>query len=254
MSGPARLALGCVALFAGWLSLGAPDPKPALLVFGASSLTESLREFGREFEASTGTRVTFSFGASSDLARQIEAGAPADVFFSADTARMDAVEKAGRVRAVDRREFLSNVLVVVVPTGSTLKISSAKDLVALPKLALADPRAVPAGIYAKKWLSGAGVWDAVDKKVIPMLDVRSALSAVAGGDVPAGIVYRTDAAISRDVRIAYTPADGPVIMYSVAPVAPSKNPEGAAKFVALLDSPAGRAAFERHGFLIRGER
>jgi molybdate transport system substrate-binding protein len=226
-------------------------PAGDLLVFGAASLTESLQELGRHFEASTGTKVSFSFGASSDLARQIEAGAPADVFFSADTARMDAVEKAGHVRSADRREFLSNVLVVVVPASSPLKITSAKDLAALPKLALADPAAVPAGIYAKKWLTGEGVWGAVEKNVIPTLDVRAALAAVAGGDVPAGIVYRTDAAISRNVRIAYTVTDGPAIIYSVAPIAASKHADEAAKFVSFLGSPTGRAAFERRGFLIR---
>ncbi len=225
-----------------------------ILVFGAASLTESLQELGKQFETSTGTKVTFSFASSSDLARQIEAGAPADVFFSADTAKMDAVEKAGLVRAADRREFLSNVLVVVVPSNSTAKIGSAKDLEALPKLALADPAAVPAGVYAKKWLTQEGVWDAVEKKVIPTLDVRAALAAVAGGDVPAGIVYRTDAVISTEVRIAYTVTNGPAITYSVAPIAASKHADAASKFVAFLDSPAGRAVFERRGFLIRSLR
>ena len=226
-------------------------PGNEILVFGAASLTESLQELGKHFDASTGTKVTFSFGSSSDLARQIEAGAPADVFFSADKAKMDAFEKAGLVRAADRREFLSNVLVVVVPSSSSARIASAKDLAALPKLALADPSAVPAGIYAKQWLTAEGVWDAVRKKVVPTLDVRAALAAVAGGDIPAGIVYRTDAAISRDVRIAYSVTDGPAITYSVAPVAASKHAEAAAKFVSFLDSPSGRGVFERRGFLLR---
>ena len=226
-------------------------PPDEILVFGAASLTESLQELGKQFEASAGTKVAFSFASSSDLARQIEAGAPADVFFSADTAKMDALEKAGLVRAGDRREFLSNVLVVVVPSDSAAKIASAKDLATLPKLALADPSAVPAGIYARKWLTQEGVWDAIEKRIVPTLDVRAALAAVAGGDIPAGIVYRTDAAVSKEVRIAYTVTNGPAITYSLAPVAASKHPEAAAKFVHFLDSPAGRAAFERRGFLIR---
>jgi len=231
------------------LALAAPSDD--ILVFGAASLTEALQELGQRFEASTGTRVTFSFASSSDLARQIEAGAPADVFFSADTAKTDALEKAGLVRAADRREFLSNVLVVVVPSDSTAKIASARDLEALPKLALADPASVPAGLYAKKWLTAEDVWDAVEKKVVPTLDVRAALAAVAGGDIPAGIVYRTDAAVSKEVRVAYTVTNGPAITYSVAPIAASKHPETAAKFVAFLDSPAGRSVFDRRGFLIR---
>jgi molybdate transport system substrate-binding protein len=228
-----------------------PAPAGVILVFGAASLTESLQELGKQFEASTGTKASFSFGSSNDLARQIQSGAPADVFFSADTAKMNALEKAGLVRAADRRDFLSNVLVVVVPSSSTAQITSAKDLAALPRLALADPAAVPAGIYAKKWLTQEGVWDAVQKKVIPTLDVRAALAAIGDGDVPAGIVYRTDAAISRNVKIALIVNNGPPITYSVAPIAASKHPEAASKFVAFLDSPAGHAVFESRGFLVR---
>ncbi len=226
-------------------------PPSEILVFGAASLTETLREAGRDFEARAGTKVTFSFASSSDLARQIEAGAPADVFFSADTAKMDALERTGLVRAEDRREFLSNALVVVVPDASAARIHSARNLLAFSRLALADPAAVPAGIYAKAWLTQEGVWDALEKRVVPTLDVRAALAAVAGGDVPAGIVYSTDAAISPEVRIAYRVPNGPAITYSVAPIAGSKHPEAAAKFVTFLASPAGRAVFARQGFLVR---
>ncbi len=237
-----------VGLFFASICLASPDE---LLVFGAASLTESLQESGQQFEAAGGDKVAFSFASSSDLARQIEAGAPADVFFSADTAKMDSVEKAGLVKKSDRREFLSNALVVVVPSNSTTRVGSAKDLEAFPKIALADPSAVPAGVYAKKWLTEKGVWSAIEPKVIPTLDVRAALAAVAGGDIPAGIVYRTDAVISKGVRIAYTVTDGPSITYSVAPITSSKHPEAASKFVAFLDSPAGRAIFEKRGFLIK---
>ena len=118
------------------------------------------------------------------------------------------------------------MLVVVVPSDSAAQIASAKDLEALPKLALADPSAVPAGIYARKWLTQEGVWDAIERKVVPTLDVRAALAAVAGGDIPAGIVYRTDAAVSKEVRIAYTVTNGPAITYSLAPVAASKQSGG----------------------------
>jgi molybdate transport system substrate-binding protein len=232
------------------LGAAAPARFPPLLVFGAASLTESLQEIDRSFEAKTGQTVDFSFGASSDLARQVEAGAPADVFFSADTAKMDALEKEGLVRRSDRREFLSNVLVVVVPKASTAAIASARDLVALPRIALADPAAVPAGIYAKKWLTVEGVWDALAPKVVPTLDVRAALAAVASGDIPAGIVYRTDVATS-DVRVAFTATNGPAITYSLAPLSRSRHLPAAAAFVAFVDSREGRAVFERHGFLVR---
>lgn len=250
-AGRATLAgLAAAALIAAPLGFAAPPDE--ILVFGAASLTESLQELGKQFETRTGTKVTYSFASSSDLARQIEAGAPADVFFSADTAKMDNLEKGGFVKKADRHEFLSNALVVVVPSNSTAKISSAKDLAAMPKIALADPAAVPAGVYAKKWLTQEGVWAQIDaeKKVIPTLDVRACLAAVAGGDVPAGVVYRTDAAISKDVKIAMTVTNGPVITYSLAPIAASKNPQAAAKFVAFLESPAGTAVFEKRGFLI----
>jgi molybdate transport system substrate-binding protein len=222
-----------------------------LLVFGAASLTESLQEAGKQFEAQGGAKVAFSFASSSDLARQIQAGAPADVFFSADTLKMDAVEKAGLVRKADRREFLSNALVFVVPSDSNATVASAKDLERFSRIALADPKAVPVGVYAKRWLSGKGLWSAVEPKIIPTLDVRASLAAVAGGDVPVGIVYSTDAATSRDVRAVYTVEDGPPILYSVAPIATSKNAAEASKFVAFLDSPTGRAIFEQRGFLVR---
>ena len=243
-----RLVLA--GLFASAIGAAA-SPPGEILVFAAASLTESLQEAAKQFETQGEPRVTFSFASSSDLARQIEAGAPADVFFSADTAKMDSVEKAGLVKKADRREFLSNALVVVVPSNSNATVTSARDLEKFPKIALADPAAVPAGVYAKKWLTEKGVWSAIEPRVIPTLDVRAALAAVAGGDVPAGIVYRTDAAISKDVEVVYTVTDGPKITYSVAPISASKNPTEAAKFVAFLDSPAGRAIFEKRGFLVR---
>ena len=221
-----------------------------LLVFGAASLTESLEEAGKQFEAQGGPGVEFSFASSSDLARQIEAGAPADVFFSADTLRMDALEKSGLVKKADRREFLTNALVVVVASDTTATVTSAKDLEKFPRIAIADPRAVPIGVYARDWLTGNGLWPSIEPKIVPTLDVRASLAAVAGGDIPAGIVYSTDAAISKDVKVAYTVKDGPPIRYSAAPIATSKNAAAARRFVAFLDSPTGRAIFERRGFRI----
>jgi len=232
-------------------TLRAADPKPELLVFGAASLTEALQDLGNAWAAKTGQKVAFSFGASSDLARQIQAGAPADVFFSADTAGMDALEKAGLVRAADRREFLSNALVVMVPENSKARVTSAQDLLAFPRIALADPAAVPVGVYARKWLTGLGLWDKIEPKLVPTLDVRGSLSAVESGGVEAAIVYRTDAAIAKSARVAYTVMDGPPILYSVAPVTSSKHASDAAAFVAFLAGPGGRAEFERRGFLFR---
>ena len=235
-------------------SLDAGGPKPELLVFGAASLTESLQDLGAAYIAKTGQTVTFSFGASSDLARQILAGAPADVFFSADTAKMDALEAAGLVKAADRREFLSNALVVMVPPDSKAKIAAPNDLLALPKIALADPAAVPVGIYAKKWLTGLGLWERIEPRIVPTLDVRSSLSAVDAGGVAAAIVYRTDAAIARAAKVAYIVKDGPPILYSVAPLTSSRHSTDAAALVAFLAGPAGRAEFEKRGFLVVAPR
>ena len=246
-----RKVLSLVSLLLPIFALGIADPQPEILVFGAASLTESLQELGKAYEAKSGTHVVFSFGASSDLARQIQAGAPADVFFSADTAKMDALERAGLVKAGDRREFLSNSLVVIVPSDSTLQIAKAEDLVNLPKIALADPAAVPAGIYAKKWLTGLGLWEKIEPKVVPTLDVRAALAAVESGAIPAAVVYRTDAAMGKASRIAFAVADGPAILYSVAPVAASKIARAAEAFVLFLAGPEGRAEFTKRGFVIR---
>jgi molybdate transport system substrate-binding protein len=193
--------------------------------------------------------VRFSFGASSDLARQIQAGAPADVFFSADTAKMDALVKAGLVRHADRREFLSNRLVVVVPRASSLRIGGARDLAKLPHLALADPETVPVGIYARKWLEAEGAWAEVKPKLVPTLDVRATLAAVESEGVAAGIVYRTDAAISNKVRVVFSVTNGPAITYSLAKVAASKS-SAAQKFVDFAAGEEGRAVFERRGFTV----
>ena len=232
------------------LAMAAPGRSEEILVFAAASLTESLQEIGRSFERGTGNRVRFAFGASSDLARQIRAGAPADVFFSADTAHMDELERAGRVRREDRREFLGNSLVVIVPAGSSLRIREPRDLLALGRIVLADPEAVPAGVYAKKWLQAEGLWDGLRSRVVPTLDVRAALAAVETEAAPAGIVYKTDARMSKRVRMVYEVAGRPEIVYSVARVSDSRK-RAAADFVRFLESREAAAVFTRYGFLVR---
>jgi molybdate transport system substrate-binding protein len=239
-----------LSLLAAVAARGAAPPHE-LLVLGAASLTESLQDLSRAYQSKTGEKIVFSFGGSSDLARQIREGAPADVFFSADTAKMDALQRAGLVRAVDRREFLSNRLVVVVPADSRFRVASPEDLVGLPRIALADPAVVPAGIYARKWLVGTGLWQKIEPNVIPTLDVRAALAVVDAGAVPAAIVYSTDAAIAMSARVAFVVENGPEILYSVAPIARSKHPAAAAAFVAFLAGPDGRAEFVKRGFLVR---
>jgi len=229
----------------------APAAADEIVVFAAASLGDVLDEIGGGWAKRSGHTVVFSVGGSNDLARQIKAGAPADVFFSADEDQMDGLEKAGLVRAADRVDLLSNTLVVVVPRSSTARIEGPADLVSLRTLVLADPQAVPAGVYARTWLMARGFWPQVAKQVIPTLDVRAALAAVESESAEAGIVYKTDAALSKRVRVAFEVprAEGPAIVYPLAPLAASAKPATAA-FVRHLESAEARAVFVRFGFVV----
>jgi molybdate transport system substrate-binding protein len=223
------------------------------LVFAAASTTEALQEIGRAFaKEHGGQQVEFAFGASSDLARQAVAGAPADAFLSADTAKLAQVEEAGLVQAGTRVELLSNHLVVVVPVDSKRKVASVEELRGVKRLALAEPAAVPAGLYAKAWLEKEGVWRELEPRVVPTLDVRAALAAVEAGRVDAGVVYATDAAMSKRVRVAFSisEAEGPRIVYPVAALSKGKAPEAGRAFVRFLRGDTARRIFERHGFIV----
>lgn len=219
-------------------------------VFAAASLTDVLREAARGFESSTPHRVSFNFGGSNDLARQIKAGAPAELFFSADKAQMDGVARDGRVGLGDRIDVLSNALVVVVPAASNARVGRAADLQQFGKIALANPQAVPAGIYARTYLQAEGAWDAVKDKVVPTLDVRAALAAVESEHAGAAIVYRTDAALSKRVKVALeVPRErGPRIVYPLALLTGSKP--AAALLRDYLVSDAARSLYEKHGFVV----
>jgi molybdate transport system substrate-binding protein len=245
-----KVLLTCGLLFTGLIANGAP-----ITVFAAASLTDSLKQIAAAYEKQTGEKVVFNFAASSFLARQIEEGAPADIFFSADEARMDALEKKGLLLENTRKSRLSNSLVIVVETNSPLSIGSAWDVAGakVGHIALADPKTVPAGIYAKEYFQKFKLWAAVEPKVIPVDNVRAALSAVESGDVEAGMVYKTDAAISKKVKVAYEipPADTPHISYPMAMMKDSPQRQAARKFLAYLDSEAAGRIFERFGFIVR---
>jgi molybdate transport system substrate-binding protein len=237
------------------LVLAAPVAAEEVTVYAAASLTSALKELGQDFEKRTGHKIVFSLGASNDLARQIQAGAPADAFFSADKVQMDGLEAAGLVRPQDRIDVLSNTLVVVVPTMSTAGLKSVADLTGVSHLALADPESVPAGVYARVWLESIGLWDRLKDRVVPMLNVRAALAAVESENADAGIVYRTDAAISQRVRIAIeVPRDqGPRIVYPLAPIAGSRKPV-TTECVRFLTSFSAREVYRRYGFVVLGEK
>ncbi|WXH30531.1 Molybdate-binding protein ModA [Myxococcus stipitatus] len=222
------------------------------LVFAAASTTDVLQELRPVFAKATGHSVVLALGSSGDLARQAMAGAPADVLLSADVARMDAVQTAGLVQPGTRVDLLSNKLVVVVPVDAKGPLARPQDLKGVKRLALADPALVPAGIYAKAWLEKVGLWKDVTSKVVPALDVRGALAAVEAGRVDAGVVYATDAAQSKKVRVAFEvpAADAPRIVYPLAALSKGRSPEAGRAFVRFLQSEPARAAFARHGFVV----
>lgn len=219
-------------------------------VFAAASLSEAIGEIGRRYEAQTGERVIVNFGSSGMLARQIAAGAPADVFLSADERRVDRIDPATRVT------LLSNTLVVVVNARDGRSIKSLAGLTTLRSLALGDPDSVPAGAYARSLLEKAGLWGRLAPKVIPTANVRAALAAVASGNADAAIVYRTDALVSGEVTIALEipGAAGPRILYPFGVVRDAENRAGAIRFMNFLQSETALQIFARYGFLVTRQR
>jgi molybdate transport system substrate-binding protein len=218
-------------------------------VSAAASLTDALQAIASRYPAAS---VVFNFGASGLLARQIMEGAPADVFISADEPSMDRLEQRGLIVARSRRTILSNRLVVIIPADSRLRIASPRDLLSVRGVAIASPDSTPAGVYAQAYLRKAGVWDRIAPKIIPTGNVRSALAAVESGNVETGIVYKTDALISRSVRIAYEvpPAEGPRISYPAAVIADSREKAAALRFLDFLQSAQAREIFRRAGFIL----
>jgi len=239
-----------------WVVLATSTLSAATInVFAAASLTDSLKEIAAAHEKQAGDKVVFNFGASSLLARQIEEGAPADIFFSADEAKMDGLEKKGLILKETRRSRLSNTLVIVVEKESGLVVRSAMDLVQekIKRLALAEPASVPAGIYAKRYLETIGAWNDIAGRVVPTENVRGALAAVESGNVEAAIVYKTDAAISKKVRVAFeVPAkETPDISYPMAVLKESRDTEAAKEFLNHLGSEDAGKVFEKYGFVVR---
>jgi len=232
---------------------GLPARAADLNVFAAASLADALQELAPAYEARTGDRLRFNFAASSTLARQIREGAPADVFFSADEPKMDDLARAGLISADTRVTLLSNTLVIVVAAEHGAAIHTPADLAtaAVKRLALAETRTVPAGIYARTYLTRIGLWEKVAAKVVQLENVRATLAAVEAGNAEAGIVYKTDALLSPRVRIAHDipAAAGPAIAYPLAVLAPSPHPAAARRYAAFLASAEARATFAKYGFL-----
>lgn len=250
----ARLLTLLFALMALLLAPPAMARARGPVVLAAASLQESLSEAADAWAAKGHPKPVLSLAASSALARQVIAGAPADLFLSADEPWMDAVAKADMLRAGTRAILLGNRLVLIAPAASKLRLTPVRGFpmaraLGSGRLALADPDAVPAGKYAKAALTHLGVWRGVAAKIAPAENVRAAMALVERGAAPLGIVYATDARASKAVRVVgvFPASSHPPIRYPVALLKASRHRDAAA-FRAFLFSKQGRAIFARHGF------
>ena len=249
----AALLLMCTVAASAPRAVAATGPAP-ITVFGAASLTNVLGDLGNQFSKQTSIPVRCSFAASSALARQIDNGAPADIFFSADVEWMDYLQQRHLIKPRTRRNVVGNRLVLVAPADSTIKLAIAPHFALAyalggGRLATGDPDSVPVGRYAKDALTALGVWQDIAPRLIRADSVRSALAFVARGEAPLGIVYETDALIDKKVRtVDVFPADShPPIVYPAALMSSAKP--DAARFLAFISGPAGDAAFKAYGFV-----
>ncbi len=223
-----------------------------ITVSAASSLTSALRDIAPLFEATLpGTRLQLNFGASGALLAQLAKGAPVDVFVSADQETMDKAQALGLVQAGQRRNLVSNALVVITPAGPGKAPAALSDLSqpAYARIAIGLPASVPVGGYTKGALEAANLWSAIAPRMIGALSVRQALDYVARAEVDAGFVYATDAALlPGKVQVAFTVPTARPILYPVATLAGAPNPTEAHKFVRFLFTPTAQAVLARHGF------
>jgi molybdate transport system substrate-binding protein len=252
---------GSAAIFAvGAIVLGLVASAPAvaqtrdILVFGAASLKDALDDIDAQYLRQSGNKVVVSYAASSALAKQIEAGAPADIFISADLDWMDYLAERKLIKPETRKNLVGNTLVLVAPANSTVTLTIASNFplaqtLGSERLAMADPRAVPAGKYGQAALEKLGVWSSVAGKVAAAENVRATLLLVARGEAPLGIVYATDAFADKGVKIIgeFPPDTHPPIIYPVAVVAGSSDP-AVAPYLDYLQGPTAKAAFEKQGF------
>lgn len=249
MMAPVFRLFSLLALMASLASAALADN---VTVFAAASLKNAMDDVARAYEVHSGDDVVVSFGGSSALARQIQQGAPADLFISANPGWMDVLEKDGLIVPGTRIDLLSNTLVLVGSDPRVLTISPDLDLVAAlngQRLAMALVNAVPAGIYGKAALTSLGVWNDVAPHIAQTDNVRAALRLVALGEAPLGIVYATDALADPNVHIldSFSADSHPPILYPAAVVSDGRQ-KAARRFLDYLTSARARAVFDRHGF------
>jgi molybdate transport system substrate-binding protein len=226
-----------------------PEPAP-LTVSAAVSLTDALEAIAREYGKTGRGEVRFNFAGSNTLARQLVNGAPADVFVSADERQMDVTAQAGAIDPTSRVDLLGNHLAIVVRPGMGA-IKKPQDLtgVAVKRIALGDPAAVPAGVYARRYLESTGLWSTLADRVVPVANVRAALAAVLNGSADAAIVYESDTVAGSSLAVLVI--DGPAaprIVYPAAIVSRTRNRAAAERFLAFLRGPEAAALFERYHF------
>jgi molybdate transport system substrate-binding protein len=249
-----RRVLSLLATAALWIVCVTLVQAQNVTVFAAASLKDALDEIDTQYQARGGGKAAISYAASPALARQIESGAPADIFISADLDWMDYVEKRKLVKAGTRTNLLRNEIVLIAPADSKAsviigpKFPLAK-LLGDGRLAMADPDSVPAGKYGKAALETLEVWSSVAERIARAENVRAALNFVSRGEAPLGIVYRTDAAADRKVRIvgAFPASSHPPIIYPAGMLVEGKSP-AAEKYFQFIKSSEAQAIFRKHGF------
>lgn len=234
--------------------LGAAGVSAAeVTVFAAASLSDALKEIAPLYTKAMGDTLRFNFGASGALARQIKEGALADVIFSADELRVDQLEKAGLLLPGTRCTVLANTLVIVVAADGGAPVKTLDDLAKadVKRIAIGEPATVPVGTYTKEYLQKTGHWKKLIDKLVPLDSVRAALAAVESGNAEAGFVYKTDALISKKVKIAIEVplAEGPKITYPVAVLKDAKQPDAAKALVDFLAGGGAQKVFAKYGFL-----
>ncbi len=241
------ILLGFACLFIGCSS-------EELVIFGAMSLTDALTEVSQRFGAVRNVKVYCNFAGSSTLQRQIEKGAPADVFISASPKQIGALQREGLLYEDSRRAILSNRLVLVAPVNSSLSMTDAGMLAQdeIRRIAIGEPNSVPAGIYGREALTHLGVWTTVQPKLIPSADVRSTLAYVESSEVDVGVVYQTDAGLSKKVRIIYQFPDSShsPIVYPAAVLRNTGHKVLAQAFLDYLQTAEVAAIFEKYGFFV----
>jgi molybdate transport system substrate-binding protein len=231
---------------------GAADAQQKLLVSAAASLTNAFTDLAKQFEtANPGVKVIFNFGASGALLQQIGKGAPVDVFASADQKTMDQAKEKNLILTETRKDFVSNGLVLIIPNDSKVALKGVKDL-AHPKImriALGNPETVPAGRYTQEALTNAGLWEKLKPKFIYAENVRQTLDYVMRGEVDAGFVFATDAAVAKDkVQVAAVAEGHTPIRYPVAVIEGTKKKDLSQRFIDFLLGSQGQSILARYGF------